>query len=260
MKKVVLILSIILLLPGIILAQQIKEISPKRVYDLIKEGSGLWLIDVRAPAVFGRGHIEGALNIPAQELSSKSMPQNKILILADNSLGQLKARKAAEQIARQGAKKLFVLAGGVRGWQLAKLPFVSSGNDFEMARVFPGELEAARKQGVAIDLYDLRTEYERERSPLDGVIVPAAKTFSAKLELLRKELSVSGHGTLTGLVESPPAVVVLPATVQARSLYQQSLWDLTGDVRVLEGAYVSAGQGESRKVTTGGCATCPASE
>jgi rhodanese-related sulfurtransferase len=257
MKKFVLILSIMLLLPCLAPAQQVKEISPKRVYDLIKEGSGLWLIDVRPPAVFARGHIEGALNIPTLELASKQLPQNKILVLADNSLGQLEAHQAAGEIARLGAKKIFVLAGGVRGWQLTKLPFVSSGNDFELARVFPGELEAARKQGVELALYDLRTEFEREQSPLDGTMVLSAETFSEKLELLRKKLSIPNPGALTALVESPPTVVVLPATIRASNLYQQSLWDLPGNVRVLEGAYVAGGQGQSRKMTSGGCATCP---
>ncbi|MCF6178490.1 MAG: rhodanese-like domain-containing protein [Geopsychrobacter sp.] len=257
MKKIILISTIVLLLPCIALARQVREISPKRVYDLVKEGSGLWLIDVRPPAVFARGHVEGSLNIPSQELAAKSLPQNKILILVDNSLGQLEARKAAEQIVRQGAKKVFVLAGGVRGWQLARLPFVSNGNDFEMARVFPGELEAARKQGVALDLYDLRTEFEREQSPLDGVIVLSAKTFSKKLALLRKELSTSNPGVLASFVETPPGVGVLRAMVRASSFYQQYLWDLAGDVRVLEAAFVAGKQGQTRKVSTGGCATCP---
>lgn len=257
MKRIVLILSIMLLFPCIAPAQQVKEISPTRVYDLIKEGSGLWLIDVRPPAVFERGHIEGALNIPLMELATKGLPQDKILVLADNSLGQLQALNAAKQMAGQGLKKIFVLAGGVRGWQLAGLPLVNAGNGFELVRVFPGELEAARKQGVALDLYDLRTAYEREQSPLDAVIIPAAESFSGQLELLRKELSEPIQGTMAGLVASPPTVVVLPSTLRAQSLYQQSLWDLKKDVRVLEGAYVAGQKGQARKVTTGGCATCP---
>jgi rhodanese-related sulfurtransferase len=257
MKKTVLVLSIILLLPCVAMAQQVKDLSPKRVYDLIREGSGLWLIDVRAPSAFSRGHIEGSLNIPAVELAAKQMPQSKILVLAGNSLGELVARKAAEQIASQGGRKVFVLAGGVRGWQLAKLPFVGSGNDFETVRVFPGELQAARQQRVALDLYDLRSELEMKQSPLDGVIVPVADTFSGKLKLLRKELGVQGEGSLFSQMKSRLTVVVLPATVRSETLYRQSLRDLPGDVRVLEGGYVAVRQGQSRKVSAGGCATCP---
>ena len=71
-----------------------EHISPVRVYDMVSEGSGLWIIDVRSPLKYKEGHIEGAINISKTALLYKRFPKNKVLVLVDTSLGLNDAEEA----------------------------------------------------------------------------------------------------------------------------------------------------------------------
>jgi predicted sulfurtransferase len=74
-------------MPAIVQSAGWQHITPERAYNLVKEGSGLWLVDVRSEAEFQQGHLEGAVNIPAETLPLKKFSKQKILVLVDDSLG-----------------------------------------------------------------------------------------------------------------------------------------------------------------------------
>jgi rhodanese-related sulfurtransferase len=260
MKKLIFLILVALFLPTVVSAAGWKEIVPKRVYDLLKEGSGLWLIDVRGPVSFEKAHIEGSVNIPRNVLATKSFPKNKILVLADNSLGSLQARDAADDLARRGQKRVFVLAGGIRGWQREALPVVGDAGGFELARMMPGELRQAKKAGLKFEVYDLRSQEEAEQGPIADSFVLPGKGLEERLVNLQSSLAKKGQGGLAAKLKMPvPVVVVLPAAAEARQLYQRYLWGLPGEVRVLEGGYAAwkANRGQMSISNVDGCATCP---
>ena len=254
MKKLIVFLLFICV-PGACLAAP-ELISAKRVHDLIHEGSGLWMIDVRSRAVYGHAHIEGAINIPLTELASKRLPENKILVLVDNSLGQLQAHQAAK-LVKHADGKTFLLAGGVKGWQQQGLPLVGGADLSSLARLSPAELLEAKNSGIAVDIYDLRSDEERKLVPLSGVETTADGGFDDRLEAILSLLQRNEKGRLEQLQGNVPVVLILPAKVSATELYHASLWNLPGDVRLLEGGYLATSVSETRTVNSGGCMVCP---
>lgn len=251
----------LLALPQAVQAAGWKEIAPQRVYDLLREGSGLWLIDVRAPVSFERTHIEGAVNIPAGELAVKHFPKQKILVLTDNSLGDLQARAAAGALAKSGYERVFVLAGGVQSWRRAGYPTAGEGGDGPL-QVMPAELEAARVAKIPLRLLDLRPEAERSRGEVSGAEAVPGKDLAEKLAQVRGTLEREEKEAKKNLAQKlrPPraTVLLLPMTADAGALVQRELWGLDADVRYVEGGYLAAAPRQTLTVSNvEGCPTCP---
>lgn len=260
MKKMVLFVCFAFFLPSVVSAAGWKEIAPKQVYGLLKEGSGLWLIDVRAPASFEKEHVEGSVNIPESVLAVKTFPPQKILVLVDSSLGQLQAREAAEALVKRKQKRVFVLSGGLQGWRREGLPVIGAADGWELARLMPGELRRALAAEVAVEVYDLREQDEALRGPVAGSFALPGKSLAEKIDKLRKSLAKKGKKELAARLEEPrPVVVVVPAAADARALYQRYLWNLPGEVRVLEGGHAAwnAQRGRLTISNVEGCPTCP---
>lgn len=262
MKQIALTIALLLLLPMAAHADKWEEITPRQVYDLMTEGSGMWLIDVRGPKAYEMVHIVGAVNIPQAALAVKRFPGQKILVVADNSLGQQQARESAEMLVKNGQKRVYVLAGGIAAWEQAKLPLVGDEQDWSLRQVRPEELAQARKHKTKVDLFDLREGEEVLQSPLfDANIIPG-KTLANRLETLVKLLEKQYRkGLGVKLKQQPVSVVVLPAASDAQTIYRQHLWRVSGDVRVLDGAYLVSRKGGREAITSGGgCPTCPGGE
>lgn len=259
MKKIIPLILLALFAPTFLFAAEVKEIAPKKVYDLLKEGSGLWLIDVRGPHSFDKGHIEGAVNIPQSTLAVKRFPKNKLLILADNSLGQTQARAAVKMLLESGQERVFLLKGGIGGWQREGLPIVSSGDNWELVQVRPGEFQRAVKGQAALQVYDLRDGRELEQGMIDGSVIISGESIENRLQELRRRLQQERKGPAAELKRLPTKVVVFPISADARTLYLKYLWNLPGDIRVLEGGYAAwnAPQGKQSISSGDGCATCP---
>ena len=259
MKRHLFSLMFLFFLPLAAHAAKWQEITPQQVYNLMSEGSGLWLIDVRAAQSFEEAHIEGAVNISPAALAVKKFPAKKILVIADASLGQQQAREAADALVKNGQKRVYVLDGGIVAWEQAQLPFVGDGLNWPLRQVRPQELVQAKEQKIKIDLFDLRDEDDYVANPLaDTTIIPGEK-IDDRLQKLVKLLEQKQKKSLVPKLKQPPVtVVVLPIAVNAKQVYQQYLWHLAGDVRVLGGAYLVARSGERQTSSSGnGCATCP---
>lgn len=259
--KFLFLVIIVFVLPVSGWAADVKEITPLQVYGLIKEGSGLWFIDVRSEISFRKGHAEGAVNIPLGTLSHKRFPPEKILITVDNSLGQVLSRQAAKILENNGQKRVYILKGGLGGWRRQGLPMVAVGDPWEIVRVFQQELFDAQQQGVELQVYDLRSEDELNQGIITGSVVLSGESLENRLIDLRRQLQQQHNFTnlAAKLRWDPVNLVVFPASVSARDFYMEYLWGLPGDLRVLEGGY-AAWDAVQRKgvVRTGkGCATCP---
>ena len=83
------------------------------------------LVDVRTPEEFSAGHIEGAVNMPLEELDPKAVPQEagKETVLYCRS-GRRSAA-AAEQMTAATGETATHLEGGIEAWEEAGEPVVS---------------------------------------------------------------------------------------------------------------------------------------
>lgn len=258
MNRVFLRALLICLLPTVLWAAEAKDVAPQRVYDWFKEGSGLWLIDVRGAQAFAADHIEGAVNIPVAELAYKRFPKQKLLVLTDDMPGDLEARAAAQVLTKAGQERVFVLSGGLAGWRRAGLPTVDVGGGGR-GQLSAAQLAAAQNARVPMRLLDLRDPAERKQGPVAGAEPVPGKHLEEKLLTVRKQLEQESKKNLAAKLQAErPTVLIFPATAAAETLVRKSLWDIPSDVRYVEGGYLATA-GRSREVvsTTEGCATCP---
>lgn len=100
--------------------QPIKDVlTPTDFATQIKGDSDIQLIDVRTPAEYAEGHIDGAINIDFldEEVFSKgvaSLDPNKPLYLYCRSGNR--SGKAAKKLADMGFRELHDLEGGYMAW------------------------------------------------------------------------------------------------------------------------------------------------
>lgn len=91
------------------------ELSPGDATTMLAEGSGLILLDVRTPGECMAGVIEGAVQIPMDQLQGRlaEIPEGPLLVYC--AVG---ARSAAvcDFLAGLGRKEVFNLEGGIMGW------------------------------------------------------------------------------------------------------------------------------------------------
>lgn len=82
------------------------------------------VVDVRTPAEFGTAHIEGAINIPLDQVDAHLKrivtSAGGTLVLVCQSGGR--SEQAAAKLAQGGHDDVAVLTGGMGAWQAAGLP------------------------------------------------------------------------------------------------------------------------------------------
>lgn len=87
------------------------------------------VLDIRAEADYGKGHITGAkhltaADIAAQKLAGLEMKKDAPIIVVCQA--GVTAHKAAANLAKQGFTKVSVLQGGMGSWTSANLPIVKA--------------------------------------------------------------------------------------------------------------------------------------
>jgi rhodanese-related sulfurtransferase len=75
------------------------------------------VIDVRAPALFARAHIPGAINIPASVCGQKNLPPLGKVVVCGEGLGRDKTDAAAAALAAKPGLSVDVLEGGFAAWE-----------------------------------------------------------------------------------------------------------------------------------------------
>ncbi len=102
-----------------------RTLRPAALTALINRDNAL-VVDLRAPGEFEKGHIPGSKNV----LMSQFDPENKklagakalpvVMVCKD---GQASSG-AAKRLKKAGFEQVYVLDGGIAGWQQADLPLV----------------------------------------------------------------------------------------------------------------------------------------
>ncbi|MBI1921557.1 MAG: hypothetical protein HYS23_10830 [Geobacter sp.] len=246
-------------LPQVVSAVGWQWMTPQRAYNLVKEGSGLWLVDVRSEAAFEEGHIEGAVHIPAGVLATRRLPKGKIFVLVDDGLGLRKGREAADFLLKNGQEKIYLLDGGMAAWQGEGYPMAGKSVGRAFGSVMPDELKWAQENRIPLKIFDLRDADERKQGEVPQALALEGAALPERLQKAKGLLTPQKKG-LAGKLDKPATIVlVFPTGVDPRPLLEQSFRDIPGDVRYLEGGYAAWGARPEKRISTtqGGCPTCP---
>jgi SulP family sulfate permease len=94
-------------------------IQPQTLWEAIHSDQKLFVIDLREPMEFRRGHIVEAKMLPLPQLFSKTLtlPKNQPIILVCRT--NRRSERAAVWLEQQGFKNILILKGGMRGWENA---------------------------------------------------------------------------------------------------------------------------------------------
>jgi len=103
----------------------VKDVDPKQVSMILHyQAEQVIVLDVRTPAEFHSGHIEGAVNHdfndPGFAAGLASLDTSKDVILHCKSGGRSASALAAVEAA--GVKKIYHLTGGMNAWRAAGMP------------------------------------------------------------------------------------------------------------------------------------------
>ena len=116
---------------------------------------GLTIIDVRPAADFGRGHIQGAANVPGSAVRTAAIAGGgPIVVYCDDGVCAL-TTGAARALSARGYSSVFILEGGFSQWRQLKYPVVSAALAPPVVKQrTAAEAEAliARNQVLALDV------------------------------------------------------------------------------------------------------------
>jgi rhodanese-related sulfurtransferase len=104
--------------------EKVCEISPAEAKEKIDSGAPLFVLDVREPDEFGKGHIPKAMNIPRGLLEFKisgAIPNKDAQIIAYCKSGG-RSCLACETLQELGYKNVESIAGGWAAWLKAGYP------------------------------------------------------------------------------------------------------------------------------------------
>ena len=179
--------------------------SPAQVQERIASGELFTFVDVRATAQFQKGHIPGAINVPAALVPVKELPPLGRVIVYDDGLGPNLAAPAAAALNKKPGIQAEVFAGGFAAWESGRgtttrprgmrteeLPVITHarlketpGSDVVLVDLRkPPPTNPAVKTASAPPLTDLRAEFPQSRivrSPFEAAssTSPQSKTSAA---------------------------------------------------------------------------------
>jgi rhodanese-related sulfurtransferase len=88
------------------------------VHDALRKGADFVLLDVRGPALFARGHVPGAINLPHGKIVASrldSWPESTVFVTYCAGPHCNGAARGALRLARLG-RPVKIMAGGITGW------------------------------------------------------------------------------------------------------------------------------------------------
>ncbi len=101
------------------------HISAPDLYALIKENKidGV-IVDVRTPEEFGRGHLEGARNIPLDTVTDHAEELKKFAHVYLYCFSGSRSTEAQTILETQGVTNTINLTSGIMAWRMHQLPMV----------------------------------------------------------------------------------------------------------------------------------------
>lgn len=100
------------------------QVSPGELAERLRSGEEMRVIDVRGPAEWTRGHVDGAVNLPLPELAGRVGELNGRPLAVVCASGY-RSTVAASVLERSGFHRLYNVAGGMKAWIESGLPTVA---------------------------------------------------------------------------------------------------------------------------------------
>lgn len=101
-------------------------VTPAQLLERQHAGHAPLLLDVRHADEYGSGHLEGAMNIPVEQLAARhgalGVPRDSDIVVYCQS-GR-RAAKAQTLLQSMGYSHVRLLDGSIQGWQQQSLPLV----------------------------------------------------------------------------------------------------------------------------------------
>ncbi len=88
------------------------------VHDALSKGADFVLLDVRGPALFAKGHVKGAINLPHGKIIASKMaewPEDTLFVTYCAGPHCNGAARGALRLAELG-RPVKIMAGGITGW------------------------------------------------------------------------------------------------------------------------------------------------
>jgi rhodanese-related sulfurtransferase len=107
---------------ALVLAPHAGAMTPAQLQQRLARAEKLTIIDVRSPALYARGHIPGAINVPASLCPLKKFPPIGKVVVCDAGLGAAEAgaaQTAAAELGRKPGISVEILEGGFAAWESA---------------------------------------------------------------------------------------------------------------------------------------------
>lgn len=122
MKRILVMLLILLILAGCQNNKPIQDITYQQVNSeqaikMMAENEGYIILDVRTPAEYHEGHIEGAINVPNEEINDKEikrLPDKDQMIFVYCRSGN-RSKDASEKLVKLGYTNIIEF-GGINTW------------------------------------------------------------------------------------------------------------------------------------------------
>ena len=122
MKRILVMLLILLILAGCQNNKPIQEITYQQVNSeqaikMMAENEGYIILDVRTTAEYHEGHIEGAINVPNEEINDKEikrLPDKDQMIFVYCRSGN-RSKDASEKLVKLGYTNIIEF-GGINTW------------------------------------------------------------------------------------------------------------------------------------------------
>ncbi|MBQ1523181.1 MAG: rhodanese-like domain-containing protein [Erysipelotrichaceae bacterium] len=122
MKRILVMLLILLILAGCQNNKPIQDITYQQVNSeqaikMMAENEGYIILDVRTPAEYHEGHIEGAINVPNEKINDKEikrLPDKNQMIFVYCRSGN-RSKDASEKLVKLGYTNIIEF-GGINTW------------------------------------------------------------------------------------------------------------------------------------------------
>ena len=122
MKRILVMLLLLLILAGCQNNKPIQEITYQQVNSeqaikMMAENEGYIILDVRTTAEYHEGHIEGAINVPNEEINDKEikrLPDKDQMIFVYCRSGN-RSKDASEKLVKLGYTNIIEF-GGINTW------------------------------------------------------------------------------------------------------------------------------------------------
>jgi glyoxylase-like metal-dependent hydrolase (beta-lactamase superfamily II)/rhodanese-related sulfurtransferase len=118
-----------------------------------------YLLDVREPEEFARGHIPGTVNIPQADLATRlgDLPRDRpIMTICQSGMRSL---RSAQFLAQQGFQRVATIAGGTGAWRAAGRPMEATDLTTEPLRI--ADSDWAHAGALTTNTAEMRTPNPR---------------------------------------------------------------------------------------------------